>query len=420
MGANNFISREVITVTAIPVAGDAQISDAPKSAEQPSITASPAAGEFLVAFVNGVAGEGAEAFVQRLSADGSQLPNGTDSRISTMGPPAAPAYGVSIDKTNAGFHPLMGRYVVTWAADHDLPGLVDNEFERYGQALDGAGTQVPDFDFRISFAGADGNSAVDASDGALAASTARRGWLQVWEGDDNRPPLADNEFEIYGRFIGDDFDLDGFAVPVDCNDGNRGHQSVRHRHPGQRHRRGLRRRRLDQLRPRRRRLAAPGGLQRQQPRSSGPAGATSRATGSTRTARDGTPRCSRAPAWRRSSRCSARSRASRGWWSSERSGACGSGSSARGRAAPSKLRRTKRFRVRRAGTRKLTGLVGGASLRPGAKLTVQLIENGAVGPPRRVQAAQRQGAQAAATRACGPGGTRTAALPALRLYGVLP
>ena len=243
-------------------------------------------------FANDVAGEGFEAFAQRLSSEGVEVPNATDSRISTMGPPGATAYDVSTTvNTTAGFHPLMGRYLVTWASDHDLPGLVDNELERYGQGLDGAGTQVPNFDFRISFAGPDGSTAAAALDASLAASTARRGWLQVWEADDNRPPLADNEFEIYGRFVGDDFDLDGFAVPVDCNDGEPGHQPVRHRHPGQRHRRGLRWWRLDQLRPRRRRLAAPSGLQRQQPvHPAGPARHSGQPR-STRTARARTPRC---------------------------------------------------------------------------------------------------------------------------------
>ena len=46
----------------------------------------------------------------------------------------------------------------------------------------------------------------------------KRAWLTVWDADDNRSPLADGEYEIYGRFAGDDGDLDGFVVPDDCND----------------------------------------------------------------------------------------------------------------------------------------------------------------------------------------------------------
>ena len=160
-------------------------------------------------------------FVQRLSASGTQLPSAADTRISTMGPVNNVAFGANLTRsTTATFHPLLGRYLVTWAADNDLPGLVDNEFERYGQALDAAGTEVGADDFRISAAGPDGNATAAAENGSVAASTLRRAWLHVWDGDDNRPPTADNEFEIYGRLAGDDADLDGFTAPADCNDAN--------------------------------------------------------------------------------------------------------------------------------------------------------------------------------------------------------
>ncbi len=48
----------------------------------------------------------------------------------------------------------------------------------------------------------------------------KRAWFHVWDADDNRPPLVDGEFEIYGRFAGDDGDLDGHVAPADCNDAN--------------------------------------------------------------------------------------------------------------------------------------------------------------------------------------------------------
>ena len=46
----------------------------------------------------------------------------------------------------------------------------------------------------------------------------------MYSADDSRPPLADNEFELYGRLIGENFDRDrdGSPVPADCNDGNAG------------------------------------------------------------------------------------------------------------------------------------------------------------------------------------------------------
>ena len=80
---------------------------------------------------------------RRHSSNGSpprarSCPNTTDQRISTMGPVNNAAYGASTGfRTTATYHPVLDRYLVTWTADNDFPGLVDNELERYGQALDG-------------------------------------------------------------------------------------------------------------------------------------------------------------------------------------------------------------------------------------------------------------------------------------------
>ena len=408
--AASFISREVIGVGANTIADDAQISGGLNSAAQASITANPAAGEFLVGFANDLAGEGFEAFAQRLSSEGVQIPNATDSRISTMGPPGATAYDVSATvNTTAGFHPLMGRYLVTWASDHDLPGLVDNELERYGQALDGAGTEVPNFDFRISFAGPDGSTAAAPLDASLAASTARRGWLQVWEGDDNRPPLADNEFEIYGRFIGDDFDLDGFAVPVDCNDANPGinpfatdipdngidedcggGDSINFDRDGDGSRRPADCNDNNPfIRPGRRDIP---GNRIDEDCSGRDTPVLTRAGVEAEFQVFGSiTRVTRLVVKRAKRRMRIRIRCV-------------------GPGCPNRLRRTKRIRVRRAGTRKLTGLVGGASLRPGAKLTVQLIESGAVG--RSVVFRMRNAKAPTRRESClRPGTTRTRRCP---------
>ena len=76
-----------------------------------------------------------------------------------MGPAANQAFGANLARTTtATYHPLLDQYFVTWAADNDLPGLVDQEFERYGQALDAAGRQVGVDDIRLSTTGVDGTT----------------------------------------------------------------------------------------------------------------------------------------------------------------------------------------------------------------------------------------------------------------------
>jgi hypothetical protein len=205
------------------VTNDTQVSVAAGSTEavRPSLAANPRGNEAIVAFLkNDIAGEGPEAFFQRLSSTGAQVPPNTpDVRISTMGPAANQAFGANLARTTtATYHPLLDQYFVTWAADNDLPGMVDQEFERYGQALDAAGREVGVDDIRLSTTGVDGATNTAPEDGATAASGTRRAWLHVWEADDNRPPMADNEFELFGRLAGDDGDLDGAVAPADCND----------------------------------------------------------------------------------------------------------------------------------------------------------------------------------------------------------
>ena len=145
-----------------------------------------------------------------------------------------------------------------------LPGMVDNEFERYGQALEAAGRGR-----RRRHAALDQRRRrqrdAAAEDGATAASATRRAWLHVWEADDNRPPLADNEDELFGRLAGDDGDLDGVIAPADCNDADAVDPSRRDRRDRQRHRRRLFGCGHGEPRPRRRRLGPSRRLQRREP-----------------------------------------------------------------------------------------------------------------------------------------------------------
>ena len=217
---------EIVTrrlgLTSSQLGSDLTISSSSGTASslKPAVAVNPSRDEALISFIrNDVAGEGPEVFVQRISANGAEVPNATDQRISTMGPAGNLAFGVSTGRnTTASYHAGLDRYLVTWVADNDFPGLVDNEFERYGQALDGAGAEVGGDDFRLTVTGPDGNNDVAPETAATIPVPSKRAWLTVWDADDNRSPLADGEYEIYGRFVGDDGDLDGFVVPDDCND----------------------------------------------------------------------------------------------------------------------------------------------------------------------------------------------------------
>ena len=213
------VFAELTTLGGTEVVGQVKISStgALDDAELPEAVLRPGTpGEFLVAFVKDApeAGTGQienQVFVQRLAADTLTEP-APEQQVSAL------ADGViASGRLGLAYEPGLDRYLVTWTGD-----AVPGESERYGQALDGSGNQVERDDFQISTTGPPGSTLVGAEEGAVAANTTRRQWLNAWSADEVAPPFADNEFEIFGRLAGENFDLDGDGspVPVDCDDGN--------------------------------------------------------------------------------------------------------------------------------------------------------------------------------------------------------
>jgi hypothetical protein len=103
------------------------------------------------------------------------------------------------------------EYLVVWWGDHDVGGLIDGEFEIFGQRLDGSGTEIGADDFRISDMGGTGDPVSDAFHPAVAWNGARNGYLVVWEGDD-LGVVANEEFEVFGQL------LDGAGEEIGAND----------------------------------------------------------------------------------------------------------------------------------------------------------------------------------------------------------
>ena len=166
------------------------------------------------------------------------------------------------------YHPGLDRYLVTWVADNDFPGLVDNELERYGQALDGDGAEVGSDDFRIStVTGPDGNDNAGARGPARRRrSPAERAWLHCLGRATTtvrRSPTASTRST--GGSSATTSTTTAIVASTDCDDRN---PAIRHgivdiADDGSRS--GLRRRRRRQPRPRPRRREPPRRLQRRQP-----------------------------------------------------------------------------------------------------------------------------------------------------------
>jgi len=156
-----------------------------------------------------LADEEFEIYGQRVdAATGALL--GPNFRISDMGPDGNAAYD-AYDPAVA-YNSQANEYLVVWYGDDDTAPLVDGEFEIFGQRLDAGGAQVGTNDFRISDVGPDGNTGCGATNPAVAYNSTANEYLVVWSGDDTTPPLADNEWEVFGQR------LDASGTQVGAND----------------------------------------------------------------------------------------------------------------------------------------------------------------------------------------------------------
>jgi hypothetical protein len=199
-----------------------------------------------------------EIFGQLLDADGEEI-GANDFRISDMGGTGDPDF--TAHSPSVASNPSADEYLVVWSGSDDTGGLIEDEYEIFGQRLDGLGgevgpndfrisdmagtgillyARVPDVawspdreeylvawygddgvstgdevyaqrldalgaevgvnDFRVSDMGDDGDPALDARDPAVAWNATRGQFLVVWHGDDGTSGV--DEFEIYGQRLG--------------------------------------------------------------------------------------------------------------------------------------------------------------------------------------------------------------------------
>jgi len=164
----------------------------------PAVAFDPLSGEFLVVWVGedntgGLVDNELEIFAQRVGRDGSLV--GSRVRVSAMGPDSDPEFDAS--RPAVTFDPLSGEFLVVWHGDDNTGGLVDDEFEVFGQRVGSDGSLLGER-VRISAMGPNGDPAFDASRPAVAFSPLSGEFVVVWSGDDNTGGLVDEEFEIHG------------------------------------------------------------------------------------------------------------------------------------------------------------------------------------------------------------------------------
>ncbi|MBI5167929.1 MAG: T9SS type A sorting domain-containing protein [Candidatus Eisenbacteria bacterium] len=181
----------------------------------PQIAYNPADAEYLVVWeaddTTGALVDGeTEIFGRRVSAVTGAPIGPLQFRISSMGPDGDPAYdaqdvAVTFDTTHR-------RWLVVWAGETNEGGLVNGEFEIYGQLLDPQGHEIGADDFRISDMGPDGDALYDAAHPRVAYNHLQDEFLVVWDGDDAGGATVEGELEIFAQR------LDDMGAPIGAND----------------------------------------------------------------------------------------------------------------------------------------------------------------------------------------------------------
>jgi hypothetical protein len=207
--------------------------DAAYDASYPAVAYNAIEGEYLVVWygdddTGALVDNELEIYGQRIeAATGAQI--GPDLRLSDLGPDGDPDYAAA--QPAVAYNPQENEYLVVWHGDDNTGALADEEFEVYGQRLDAAtGAEVGANDMRLSAMGADGDTTYNGGFAAVAYNPLAREYLVLWYGDDDTPPLANSEFEVYGQRLdaasGAEVGEDDFRLSDMGPDGDPGYAAI--------------------------------------------------------------------------------------------------------------------------------------------------------------------------------------------------
>jgi len=212
-GEYEIFAELIDAATMWPLAGnDFRISDMGGTgdpdygAQSPAVTYNSTDNEFLVVWfgddnVGGLFNEEFEIFGQRLDAETGSTVGANDFRISDMG--GTGEWDFHAYNPAVACNGTDNEYLVVWLSDDNTGGLVEWEYEIFGQRLDAAtGAELGANDFRISDMGGTGDPDYDAHSPAVTYNSADNEFLVVWYGDDNTGGLVDEEHEIFGKRLG--------------------------------------------------------------------------------------------------------------------------------------------------------------------------------------------------------------------------
>ncbi|MEN1728606.1 MAG: hypothetical protein AAGJ52_09200, partial [Pseudomonadota bacterium] len=188
-------------------------------ARSPAVAYNAIDDEYLVVWhgdgATGLANEEFEVFGQRLEGASGARVGAEGFRISQMGTDGDTAFDAQA--ADVAHNAINNEYLVVWSGDSDEGDLVNEEFEIWGQAIDGATGALTGGNRRLSETGPDGNGNFDADTPAVTHATASNRFLVVWRGNDNPGGVGGLGREIYGQLV-DGATLDEFGADFRISD----------------------------------------------------------------------------------------------------------------------------------------------------------------------------------------------------------
>lgn len=146
-----------------------------------------------------------------------------DFRISAMGMDGSTLY--SATDVSVAYASLVDEFLVVWSGDTDEAGLVDNEFEVWGQRFDGSTGLPLGGRIRISDMGPDGDDSYRVFAADVVYNPTANEFLVVWGGTDDSTTNAGEE-EIWGQRLqagtGSELGANDFRISNQGDDGDPG------------------------------------------------------------------------------------------------------------------------------------------------------------------------------------------------------
>lgn len=167
-------------------------------ADYPAVAYNPFLDEYLAVWqgddsTGGLVNDELEIWAQRVGSAGLLV--GSNLRVSDMGGTGDLVFDAM--GPDVAYNSQENQYLIVWHGDDDTGGLVNDEYEIYGQLIDATGGEIGPNDLRLSDMGGTGDQLFDASFPSVVVNSAANEYLVAWRGDDTVGGLVDGELEVF-------------------------------------------------------------------------------------------------------------------------------------------------------------------------------------------------------------------------------